>query len=546
MTRRLTRLALLAVAIAALPPAARASEQAIAGTAGESAPIPAAAPDADTVPSADAAAAEEAAPDDEDVAEESDEAGATDEIAEMQAAEAEAMENSGPLHLERALRLLGGANPWRSRMHGSLGLDASEWPALLEEAAPNIVQAPIGELPFPVDSVAAKYDIPVAWNEAVAEYIAFFQGPGRRYYERWLERSGRYIPLFREILRSHGVPEDLVYLSMIESGFSMSARSWASAVGPWQFIDATGKMYGLRNDFWVDERQDPEKATHAAARFLKWLHNIWGDWYLAWAGYNAGPGRVKKAIDANGTQDFWALAQSKGAFRQETQHYVPKLIAAALIAKHPEHFGFGSVRPMAPLEWETVEIPDATDLNVIARCAGVTVEAVKDLNPELRRWATPPVPKGSAPYKLRLPKGSSERFAEAFAQVAPSERFTFRSYKVRRGDTLGHIAMAFDTSVEAVLRANNMRNVRALRIGQELIIPVPPGVQPHFVQARSSGTRVASSQGPSRGGTHHVLGQGETLGHVALRYGCTVEQLKRWNGIRDVRKVRAGQKLRVR
>ncbi len=470
-----------------------------------------------------------------------------DEMAALRAAEAATLGEGNLLELDRALRLLGAANPWRTRIRGSLGIDSSEWPAVLEDRGIAPERSIAGELPFPVASIAARYDIPVEYNAAVAQYVAFFQGPARNWFAKWMERSGKYVPLFREILREQGVPEDLVYLSMIESGFSMHARSWAAAVGPWQFIPGTGAMYGLRNDFWVDERQDPDKSTRAAARFLKRLHESWGDWYLAWAGYNAGPGRVKKAIDRFGTRDFWQLAESDGAFLKETQHYVPKLIAAALIAKHPEHFGFDALRFEAPLAWETVELPDAVDLSVVARCAGVTVEQIKELNPELRRWATPPVEPRGEPYRLRLPVGTQERFAEAFSQVKPTERLTFRGYQVRPGDTLGAIAIAFDTSVEAIMRSNGIQNARSLRIGQELIIPMPPEAMP-----RSSGTRHvrASSAGKRAtspaGGKHHVLRSGETLGHVALKYGTSVDRLKALNGIRDVRKVQVGQKLRVR
>lgn len=468
------------------------------------------------------------------------------EMAAMRAMEAAAI-GGDLVDLDRALRLLGAANPWRSRIRSSFHLDAGTWPSLLEAAETDRLREP-GQLPFPLESVASKYDIPLAYNEAVADYLAFFQGPGRRFFTVWLERSGRWIPLFREILREHGVPEDLVYLAMIESGFSMHARSWAAAVGPWQFIEGTGRQYGLRTDFWVDERRDPIKATHAAARFLKRLHETWGDWYLAWAGYNAGPARVQKAIEKHGTRDFWELAATDDAFRKETRHYVPKLIAAALIAKHPRHFGFGEIAYHEPLAWETVEIPDATDLEVIARCAGTTVEEIQLLNPELRRWATPPVGPRGEPYLLRLPAGTRVRFAENFANVKPHERFTFRSYKVRPGDTIGAIALAFDTSAAEVMRANRIADPRRLRIGQELIIPVPPDAGPRtdvVRHARASSSRRAVAAAPA-GAVWHTVQAGETLGHVALRYGCSVEDLKRWNGIRDVRRVRVGQKLRVR
>jgi len=506
----------------------------------------------DAIAAADEAPADDDAIAAEDTASTDDDAAAADaEMAALRALEEAAVEGNNLLDLDRAVRLLGAANPWRTRIAGALGVGAAEWPASLEAQHGALLHTEGGLLPFPVESVAARYDIPVEYNEAVAEYLAFFQGPGRKWFARWIERSGRWVPLFRRILREHDVPEDLVYLAMIESGFSMQARSWAAAVGPWQFVPGTGAMYGLRNDFWVDERQDFEKSTRAAAQFLKRLHEAWGDWYLAWAGYNAGPGRVKNAIERFGTRDFWELAASDGAFRKETQHYVPKLIAAALISKHPEHFGFDALQMQAPLEWETVELKDATDLAVIARCAGVSVDAIKELNPELRRWATPPVGPGEPPYRLRLPKGTRETFAARFAEVKPHERLTFRGYKVRPGDTLSAIALAYDTTVDAVMRTNHIKDARALRIGQELIIPVPPHAQPRpAAQATATRQSRPSSAGRRTQGAsdanHHVLQAGETLGHVALRYGVSVERLKRLNGIRDVRKLQVGQRLRIR
>lgn len=404
------------------------------------------------------------------------------ELEALHALEARELEH-GTRAIDRMLHRLGDANPWSRRLRGSLGTSLDGWPDIVDPG--EIGEAFSGTLPFSIDSVADAYDIPVAYNESVAEYLAFFQGPGRRWFARWLERSHRWVPLFREILRSHGMPEDLVYLSMIESGFSMHARSWAAAVGPWQFIEPTGKRFGLATDFWVDERKDPVKSTRAAAEFLRRLHDAWGDWYLAWAGYNAGPGRVSKAIAKYGTTDFWELAATEDAFRKETRHYVPKLIAAALIAKHPERFGFTGLIPETPLEWDVAGIPDATDLEVIASCAGVTVDEITALNPELRQWATPPVPKGAAPYALRLPKGTAEGFSAAYAKVKPSERFTFRSYRVQKGDTLGKIALMFSTKVEALVKANRNLDPRRLRIGQELVIPIPPGAKGAKAQTAS-------------------------------------------------------------
>lgn len=435
---------------------------------------------------------------------------------------------------------LGPAHPLRRRLAGPLGLEREPW--LIREArrGPGVGA---GDLPFPIEAVASKYDIPVTFNEAVAEYLDFFQGPGRRWFARWLERERRWAPIFREILREHGLPEDLVYLAMIESGFSTRAVSSAQAVGPWQFISATGQRYGLRVDFWVDERRDPIKATHAAAKFLGWLHAQWDDWYLAWAGYNGGPGRVFRGIREHGITDFWELAATPGVFHRETRHYVPKLIAAALIAKHPEHFGFTDLEPLAPLEWEWAEVPDATDLEVIASCAGVDVETLRELNPELSQWATPPVLPGQDPYRLRLPPQTRETFLAAYAEIPPSRRFTFRSYRVQKGDTLGHIAQMFKTSTKELIRSNRIRNPRALQIGQTLLIPIPPDALPPKAQGASA---PLSRPRPVSTADHHVLRKGETLSDVARRYGASVENLQRWNRIDDPRRVRAGTKLRVR
>lgn len=465
-----------------------------------------------------------------------------DEMEEVHALEAQALQGLDEEFLWGRYRL-GPTHPLRGRLFGPLRRETSPWLAPRERLGPDF----LGEgLPFAIEAAAAKYDIPVEYNEEVAEYLAFFQGPGRRWFTRWLERERRWAPVFREILREHGVPEDLVYLAMIESGFSTRAVSSANAVGPWQFIAATGRRYGLRIDFWVDERRDPVKSAHAAARFLKWLHGQWGDWYLAWAGYNAGPGRVSRGIREHEITDFWELARTPGVFRRETQHYVPKLIAAALISKHPEHFGFEVADPLPPFEWESVEIPDATDLDVIARCAGVSVEALQELNPELSQWATPPVIRGERPYALRLPREKRETFLAAYGEISPSERFTFRSYQVQKGDTVGHIARMFKTSADELMRSNRIQNPRALRIGQTLLIPIPPGALPPKAQASAAPLSRPRPQTPAPSADHHVLRSGETLSDVAKRYGATLENLQRWNRIEDPRRVRAGTRLRVR
>ena len=305
------------------------------------------------------------------------------------------------------------------------GLDGAP---LADPAPAGSVSARLPELlGISEDELRAKYDIPVELNDAVVAYIRFFQTDTREAFGRWLARSTRYLPMMRQVLEKRGLPLDLVYLSMIESGFSSYAYSFAKAAGLWQFMVGTSRRYGLHTDFWVDERRDPAKSTEAAARYLSDLRARYhGDWYLAWAGYNAGEGKVDRAIRNDKSKDFWMLMGKGRTLRAETKHYVPKLIAAALIAKHPERFGF-HVNFEPPAEVDEVQVPDATDLHVIAKAAGVTFEQVRDLNPELRRFCTPP-----GGWKLRLPKGTRETFAAEYEKLGPGDRLRLSSTRSRR------------------------------------------------------------------------------------------------------------------
>ncbi len=233
-------------------------------------------------------------------------------------------------------------------------------------------------------------DIPLTLNSKVEYFLYYFQTSGKQSFSRWLSRSSRYIPMMKEILKREGMPEDLVYVAMIESGFQMHARSWANAVGPWQFISDTGRRYSLRIDQWIDERKDPVKATTAAALYLKELYGMFnGDWYLAAAGYNAGENKILRAISMYNTSDFWEI--SRGSYlKRETKEYVPKLLAAAIIAKDPARYGFSDIAYLPPIEYDTVTIPSRTDLDLVAKLCGTTYESIKELNPDLRHWCTPP------------------------------------------------------------------------------------------------------------------------------------------------------------
>jgi membrane-bound lytic murein transglycosylase D len=430
---------------------------------------------------------------------------------------------------------------------------------------------------FDVSKVKDRYDIPVEMQSLVAQYIRFFQGGGRKWFRRWMSRSYRYIPLMQPLLEAKGMPRDTVYLAMIESGFSTQARSWAKAVGPWQFIAETGKTFKLKQDFWVDERKDPIKATLAAADFLTSLHSKFGHWYLAWAGYNTGGGRVSRLISTYGTSDFWVLSEKKRkGFARETKHYVPKLIACALVAKHPEAFGFSTAEfdPEPPFEYDVVQVVGALDLEVLAEAAGMTVEALRDLNPELNRDCTPPTEE-SAPYPLRIAKGRQASFAERYEKLPASERLTFKFHRVHRGDTLSKIANRYHSAPELIVRMNALPAARSLKLTTELAIPVlsegvtadgamTPAVAAaaslshHVARARRAGFSVArpefeipagtvtpkrtkSGAGTATAGSFSVaavqgknrvqyaVAQGDSLWSIARRFDVHVEDLRRWN-----------------
>nr|WP_144370419.1 LysM peptidoglycan-binding domain-containing protein [Myxococcus stipitatus] len=457
----------------------------------------------------------------------------------------------------QSLRRLGLANPLRMRM-----LDALEEPTFRDDDSPEQLPLITDLANFDVRKIQDRYDIPVEMQPLVAQYIQFFQGPGRRWFRKWMARSARYLPVMQPILDQHGLPRDTVYLAMIESGFSAHAYSWAHAAGPWQFISSTGKQYGLKQDFWVDERRDPIKATHAAATYLKDLYGELGHWYLAWAGYNTGSGRVRRMVERHGTRNFWALSEEKG-LAKETKHYVPKLIAAALVAKNPSAFGFSEkeFEYEQPLEFDVVDLTDATDLDVVARAAGVPIQSVQDLNPELKRWCTPPAT-AKRPYKLRLPMGAGPRFVEGFQKISPSERLTFRVHKVKRGDTLSQIAERYGSASEAILQMNRLKSAKTLKLNSELVIPVPAGkaspqgggaLASKVAQARRSGVVVhrpedevpaGTPKGPLAAGpvkTEIVNGRtritygvqsGDSLWVIATKFNVGVDDLKKWNNLR--------------
>ncbi|MCX8033793.1 MAG: transglycosylase SLT domain-containing protein [Thermodesulfovibrio sp.] len=284
----------------------------------------------------------------------------------------------------------------------------------------------------------------------------------------WLSRSTKYIEIMKDILIEKGLPEDLVYLPLIESGFNVNARSPAKAVGPWQFIESTAKRYGLVINWWVDERKDPIKSTEAAARYLSDLYRMFGDWSLALAAYNAGEGRVYRAVNRYGENDYWNLLNTRYLPR-ETKDYVPKFIAAITIAKQPEFFGFDNLKEHQPINYDEVIIPSPTDIDIIANCAETNVDVIKELNPELKRWATP---LNIKEYKIRIPYEKKEKFFENFEKIPVEKRFSYDTYIIKKGDTVNKIAKNTKLSKTVLYEMNGTEIFKNPKPGT--VIKIPP------------------------------------------------------------------------
>jgi membrane-bound lytic murein transglycosylase D len=396
--------------------------------------------------------------------------------------------------------------------------------------------APVGAALDPLHDVG--YDMPVEVNEAVRVYLEYFQTRMRPVFARYLIRSGRYIPQMKRIFREYGLPDDLVYVALIESGFNPYAYSRSSAAGPWQFITSTGKRYGLRIDYWVDERRDVELATRAAAHYLTDLYERFGDWLLALAAYNAGEGQVAVALKRTGASTFWELREAY-ALPQETRDYVPKFMAAAIIAKDPREYGF-LVDNHQPMETEQVSVDGPTELAAIARAAEVPLEEIKFLNPQLRRGLTPPDHKS---YAVRVPEGSGDVFAANFPAIAEEEHDLWAKkarnmgsgylvrHKVRRGEVLSTIARKYGARVSNIQRANNMGHRTMIRVGQVLLVPV--------------GRHYAASSG-GRGPVNHKVQRGDSLWKIAMRYNVSIKDLMAWNGLNSKSILRPGDRIVVR
>ena len=434
-----------------------------------------------------------------------------------------------------------------------LAADSAADEEVLEELADATPNGP-GESEIEGDdakalATAVTWDIDVATynsHNRVRWYLDFFQGKGRQRFGIWLNRMPRYEPMIRERLQQEGLPGDMVYLALIESGFSNTATSRARAVGMWQFMKGTAKLYGMRVDSWVDERRDPYRATDAAARHLRDLNRRFGSLYLAAAAYNAGSGRVSRGLrrlpaddeeadSASADAMFFRLYDTK-LLRRETKDYVPKLIAAALIAKEPARYGF-TVTAAEPPTYDSIMVPTMTGLDVIARLSDTTVAAIRELNPQYLRLATPP---GVASV-VRVPSGRGPATVAAYAELPPNRRVTFVEHFVARGETMGGIARRYHVSQRLLADANPKVRPSRLRIGQRLIVPTGGAISSSVARQMADPPKPA---GTSRSGWHRVR-RGETLTAIADDYGVTVRELQRWNSLGSSGRIRAGQRIRV-
>jgi membrane-bound lytic murein transglycosylase D len=368
---------------------------------------------------------------------------------------------------------------------------------------------------------STRSDLPLMMTDQVAGYINYFSNRGRGTVERALARSGRYEDMIRRTLREEGVPQDLIYLAQAESGFHPLAVSRAGARGMWQFMGTRAKGYGLDRSWWVDDRQDPEKATRAAAHHLKDLYNEFGDWYLAMAAYNSGPGTVQSAVKRTGYADFWELYR-RNALPKETRNYVPIILAVTIMAKNPAQYGLDSVVKEQPVPYDTIKIDYPIDLRLAAECVDATASDLLDLNPSLLRLTTPKFPGRDQQFELHLPAGSAGKFQMAVASIPADKRVWWRYHKVQGGETLAAVARTYHTTPRAIAEANDLNdglNNGALSPETRLIIPIAAGKQ-------------SDTSTYAHAITHYKVRKGDTVESVAENFGVSAKMIRGWNHVK--------------
>lgn len=374
--------------------------------------------------------------------------------------------------------------------------------------------------------------IPLVKNKKVDQFINYFLTKGRKQFEIWLSRKKKYGPLILSILNDHELPEELLYLAMIESGFNPKAYSRANASGMWQFVYSTGKIYGLNRSWYLDERRDPAKATTAACLYLKDLYKEFDHWYLALAAYNTGSGRIHRAQRLHMTSDFWQLH----SLPRETRNYLPYYLAASIIASNPEMYGFDEKEITGkPWVYETVALEKSADLSVLAMAAGIKLKTMKNFNPELRQSATP----AEGLYSLKLPVGTKTKFLEQFNSLPEDQRFSpqYIYHRIRKGESLWTISRKYGVSIHDIASINKIKNRDSIRMGKKLTIPV-----------RGSGP-ISATVKSEFASTHlkhvYTVKKGDTLGHIAENYRTRASKIRKWNKLRYGQYIIPGQKLTI-
>jgi peptidoglycan lytic transglycosylase D len=403
------------------------------------------------------------------------------------------------------------------------------------------------------DLEANAHDIDIPLNARVVSFVQLLSGRLKAFLEEGLSRGVQYLPMIQGIFRAEGLPLDLAYVPLVESAFKPTALSRAKARGIWQFMRGTALENGLTHDWYIDERADPQKATRAAAKYLKTLRDTFdGDWHLALASYNAGPGRVQRAMKRSGRTDFWKIAASSRYLPRETRDYVPLILAAIVIARNPAQYGM-EVAPIESPRFETVTLPTAVDLRRVAEWIATPVQTIQDLNPELRRWTTPV---RTNEYELKVPEGTADVVRAQVTQTDPGELAPLNWHTVKKGETLPSIAKALKVSRTDLAEANYLSTRARLTTGQRLIIPRAPAVllasgpeaPAPLVEGRSAtDVIVANNRPPEVAATTptsltYRVKRGDTLFSIAKLFRTTVDSLKSWNGLRS-NSIQVGQRL---
>ena len=404
------------------------------------------------------------------------------------------------------------------------------------------------------DLLGAKHDIPIPLNQRVLSYIDLFQGRLHDFIEEGMKRGSKYLPMIQNVFRAEGLPLDLAYVPLVESAFKPNALSRVKAKGVWQFMAGTAAENGLRRDWYIDERSDPEKATVAAAKYLRTLSKLFkGDWHLALASYNGGPGRLQRAMNKQRIDDFWKLADKPKALPRETREYVPMILAAIVIARNPAQYGF-DFEADAPHNYDKVTLPRPVDLRRVAEWTDRNIDEIQALNPELRRWTTPVK---DTEYELKVPPGTGDVVLAKLADAPAVDLGSLKFYTVKRGDTLPLIARKMHVSKADLAEANDLRVSARVSAGQKLIVPHEPTVlmaartdrPAPATEARAtvsgSGQLAQAAANSNRVKSIYEVKRGDTLASVALRFKTSVASIKTWNPRIPGNRLTAGQRLTV-